>query len=101
MSKLKRAFKYFDRYAKGLGPVYKHSGSFETSCGGICSIISFFILAWWLITEIYSQFINPSYDISQSTGLVQSHDGTFDDWQLAQDALIITARIQTTDSSIS
>ena len=62
-------FKYFDRYSKGVAPVYKHSGSFDTSMGGICSIISFIILAWWLVTEIYTGFISPSYETGVKTSL--------------------------------
>ena len=60
-------FKYFDRYSKSVTLTYRQKGSFETSCGGICSIISFFILGWWLFTELYSKFVkSPTFSISES-----------------------------------
>ena len=58
-------FKFFDRYSKNVTLTYRQKGSFDTSCGGIMSIISFFILAWWLATELISKFIlSPSYATS-------------------------------------
>ena len=101
MGTVKRFFKGFDRYAKGVAPMYKHSGSFETSCGGICSIISFVILAWWFITEIYSQFYNPAYDISKSTSLVQAEDGTYQTYNLKREELLTTVRIQSSNEDIT
>ena len=62
--------KGFDRYANGVTMSYRHVGSFPTTVGGIASIVSWFILSWWLATEIYSNYINPSYTTTSSTRLV-------------------------------
>ena len=62
---LEAFFKYFDRYSKPVTLTYRQKGSFETSCGGIMSVISFFILGWWLATELLSKFIlSPTYEVS-------------------------------------
>ena len=53
---LKKFFKRFDRYSKPVTLTYRQKGSFDTSCGGFFSIISFIILAWWLATELISKF---------------------------------------------
>ena len=67
---VKGFFKYFDRYSKSVTLTYRQKGSFDTTVGGIMSIISFFILGWWLATELISKFIlSPTYVISTKQGL--------------------------------
>ena len=67
---LKKFFKHFDRYSKPVTLTYRQKGSFDTSCGGLCSIVSFFILGWWLLSELVSKFlIQATYATSESTSL--------------------------------
>ena len=69
-------FKGFDRYAKNVTLSYKRSGSFETSIGGICSIMSFTLLTYWVCVNIWDTFAPPGkFSTSHSTSLVQEYDG--------------------------
>ena len=38
---------------------YKKKGSYETSIGGCCTILSFTLLAYWLMVNIYDTFAPP------------------------------------------
>lgn len=71
-------FKRYDRYAKNVTLTYKKSGAFETSCGGLATIISFTILAYWLAVNIAYAFIDyGSYTTSTATQLTQATDGSY------------------------
>ena len=61
--------KGFDRYANGVTLSYRHVGSFPTAVGGIASIVSWIILTWWLVTEIYDNYIHPSYTTTVAESL--------------------------------
>ena len=58
-SSIQRFFKSFDRYSKPIGLTYKQKGTFETSMGGCCSIITFFIFAAWLAMEFRDVYMPP------------------------------------------
>ena len=92
--------KGFDKYSNGVTLSYRHSGSFPTSIGGICSIISWIILTWWFATEIYSNYINPSYTTTLATTLVQRDNGTYPVYKFEHDELIITYNITSTNIMI-
>ena len=49
-------FKSYDRYAKNVSLSYKGKGSFPTAWGGLCSIISFIILAYWMVVNVFYTF---------------------------------------------
>ena len=67
--------KRYDRYAKPVSLTYKKSGSFETSCGGILSILSFIILAYWLVVNIFfAIYQNGTFAVSSQTVLTQQAD---------------------------
>jgi len=58
-------FKRYDRYAKNVNLTYKKKGAFATSIGGVCSIISFVLLAYWLaVNLIYAVKDNGSFTTS-------------------------------------
>lgn len=52
-------FKNNDRYAKNVTLLYKRKGVFETPIGGICTIISFTLLSYWLLVNIIDTFKAP------------------------------------------
>ena len=62
-------FKRFDRYSANVSLNYKHSGKYETTCGGICSIISFLMLSYYLILQFYGFFHDKDFNTSQSESL--------------------------------
>jgi hypothetical protein len=56
---------------------YKRSGVFETSIGGVCSIFSFIILAYWLIVNIaFAIYDHGSFATASGTKLTQKSDGS-------------------------
>ena len=69
-------FKRFDRYSKPIGLTYKQKGTFETSAGGICSIITFFIFVAWFAIEFIDVDMPPG-KFTTVTGmtLTQGDDG--------------------------
>ena len=77
-SSLQKFFKSFDRYSKPIGLTYKKSGTFETSIGGICSIITFFIFAAWWTTELIDVYLPPGkFTTTVGENLAQLADGQF------------------------
>ena len=61
-------FKSCDWYAKNVTLTYKKSGAFETSVGGLCTILSFIILTYWLAVNIfYSLYNYGSFAASATT----------------------------------
>ena len=95
-TRIESFFKYFDRYSKSVTMTYRQKGSFDTSCGGIMSIISFFILGWWLATEIVSKFIiSPTYAISTKQSLTQESNLDFPLYELESRQFFVTYRMMT------
>ena len=91
-------FKRFDRYSKPIGLTYKQAGTFETSAGGICSIITFFIFAIWLATEFIDVYLPPGkFTTTDGMTLTQSEDGSFPVYNMEADQFNVAYRAVTTD----
>jgi hypothetical protein len=69
--KLGRFLKGFDKYSKSVSLKYKRAGAFKTSCGGIASIITFFIFLSWFIIEIVDVYIEGKWLSTYSQKLTQ------------------------------
>ena len=77
-SSVQKFLKGYDRYAKNVTLTYKRSGSFETSIGGCCSIVSFTLLAYWLIVNVLDTFSFPGkFSSKTSVKLIQEEDGIY------------------------
>lgn len=50
----------FDWYAKPVTLTYNQQKEFKTIPGGICSIISFFILGFYIISN-FVKYVDPDY----------------------------------------
>ena len=62
--------KGYDRYAKAVSLTYLRSGTYRTGAGGICSMISFALLFYWLAVNIfYALYQYGSYTVSSSESL--------------------------------
>ena len=96
-------FKRFDRYSKPIGLTYKQKGTFETSAGGICSIITFFIFATWLSLEVVDVYLPPGkFTATSGMSLTQAEDGSFPAYNITQDQLNIIYKATTkTGSALS
>ena len=91
-------FKRFDRYSKPIGLTYKQAGTFDTSAGGICSIITFFIFAAWLTTEFIDVYLPPGkYTTTEGMTLTQAEDGSFPVYRMAPEELSVAYRAVSTD----
>ena len=91
-------FKRFDRYSKPIGLTYKQAGTFETSAGGICSIITFFIFAFWLTTEFIAVYLPPGkFTTTPGVTLTETADGGWPVYNLTSDDLNVVYRAVTTD----
>jgi len=70
--------KGYDRYAKGISLTYMRSGSYRTGAGGICSIISFCLLFYWVCVNVFFSFYNHgTYTTSASSSLTQNSAGVY------------------------
>ena len=69
-----------DFYASNVSLLYKRSGVFGTSIGGICSIISFVLLAYWLAVNIWSTLAPPGQftDLVSMMVVETTPDGIYD-----------------------
>ena len=82
--------KRYDRYAKNVTLTYKKSGSFETSIGGICSILSFLLLFYWLLVNFFYAFYDyGTYTTESNTILTQEGDGSYPLYELDKFDLFI------------
>ena len=82
--------KRYDRFAKNVTLTYKKSGSFETSCGGIASIITFLMLAYWLAVNLFFTIFNyGTFTTSSQTSLTQDIDGSYPLYELKSFDLFI------------
>ena len=82
-------WKQFDRYANPVTLTYLKKGKYETAAGGICSIFSFTLLAYWLVVNVFYALANyGSYTVSTKTGLVRGSDG-FPEFKLTDQELSV------------
>ena len=51
---------------------YKKRNSFQTSCGGLASIITFGIFLSWIVIEIIDVYIKGSFTKTETIQLTQS-----------------------------
>ena len=95
-------FKKYDGYAKNVSLSYKRSSSFETSIGGICSILSFTILTYWLAINIWDTFTPPGkYSTSESLKLLQTDDSVYPETKIPIDRLFSTYTITSSSSDVT
>ena len=89
-SKPSRFFKRYDGYAKNVTLTYKKSGTYDTSCGGLASIVTFIMLFYWLLINcFYAIYDNGSFVYQKNTRLVQNADGSYPEYILEQYDLFI------------
>ena len=50
--KAHKFFQSFDRYAEVVSLKYKKNNRFETSAGGVFTIISIIVVVYWVVTNI-------------------------------------------------
>ena len=94
MSKARRFFQSFDRYAQVVSLTYKKSGKFETAMGGCVTIISFFVLIYWVIINLlYSIADDGSFQTSFVTQVTQESDGEFPIFETTGNDLFIAYRL--------
>ena len=93
--------KKYDRYAKNVTLSYKKSGSFETSIGGVCSIITFVILSYFLLYNLIETFLPPGdFSTSTSVKLSQDADGVYTELNIDMQQLFIAYDLRITDNTI-
>ena len=95
-------FKRYDGYAKNVSLSYKKSSSFETSIGGMCSILSFTILSYWLCVNVWDTFSPPGkYSTSESTKLLQAEDSVYPESSIPMKNLFTTYTISSNNSTVT
>ena len=77
-SSVRSFLKRYDRYAKGVNLSYKRSTNYETSIGGMCSIISFTLLTYWVAVNTWDTFKPPGKFDSSSSIKLQDVDSDND-----------------------
>ena len=64
--------KGFDGYSKTVTLKYKKKGAFQTSCGGLASIITFAFFVSWIVIEVVDVYVRGKFEMTESTVLTQS-----------------------------
>ena len=83
--------KKYDRYDKVVTLSYKKQGSYATSIGGICTIISFCLLTYWVAVNIWFTFAPPGqFSTTESQSLIQAIDGKFPELYIPLESLFTT-----------
>ena len=101
-SDLQSFIKGFDRYAKNVSLAYKKKGSFETSIGGICSIIAFVLLSYMVVISLLELFMDKGkYSTSESIKLAQKDDGTYGPVPVSFNRLFSTFNFQSLSDDIT
>ena len=60
-SSTQKFLKGWDGYSKSVTLKYKKKGAFQTSCGGLASIITFAILLSWVVIEIIDAYVEGKF----------------------------------------
>ena len=96
MSRTRKFFQSFDRYADYVSLTYKKSDRIETSAGGIASIIIFILLAYWVMVNIFfTVYDNGVFSTYSSISVTQQADGNFPQFDLNKHELFISYRVNT------
>lgn len=63
--------KGYDRYSKAVSLTYLKSGSYRTGAGGICSIIGFILITWFVGVNVWDT-LKPvgSNSVSRKSALI-------------------------------
>ena len=70
-SSCQKFVKSFDRYDKTVSLKYKKKGMYATSIGGVCSIMTFTFLVYWLAVNVWFTFVPPgAFKTSNSMRLI-------------------------------
>ena len=87
-------FKSYDRYASSVSLTYLKSGTYQTSAGGVCSIISFIILMYWLVVNIfYAIYDHGSYTVSTQIMMAQDEEGVYPVYEMDDKEFLVTYNI--------
>ena len=83
--------KSVDRYAKSVTLTYLKSGTYRTPIGGCCTIISFLILFYWLVVNIFYSLANHgSYSVQSQTSRLQDASGNYPVFELSQTEFLVS-----------
>ena len=100
--RFRKFIKGYDRYSKPVTLTYNHAGSFNTTCGGIATIVTSLIFCAWIVLEIMEVFaFGGKY--SQSTKISTIYDiddGQYPVYEFEIDDLLMTSRLISNDPNI-
>ena len=83
--------KGYDRYAKAVSLTYLRSGTYRTHAGGICTMIGFCLLFYWVCVNVfYALHDYGTYSTSESIKLSQGADGTYPLYSIDAREFLIT-----------
>ena len=83
--------KGYDRYAKAVSLTYLRSGTYRTHAGGICTMIGFCLLFYWVCVNVfYALHDYGTYSTSEATKLSQNSDGDYPLYELSEQEFLIS-----------
>ena len=99
-SKFRTFIKGYDRYSKPVTLTYNSKGGFRTTCGGIATIVTFFMFLVWFCLEILEVY---NGEVSSSTKIRTTYNSEterYPIWNLTQYDLLITSKLVSTDPEV-
>ena len=92
--------KGFDHYSKTVTLKYKKKGAFQTSCGGIASIITLGIFIAWITIEFVDVYIRDKFEIYTDIKLTQQVNGEYPTYFIQQEDLFTTFSLVNYDGDL-
>ena len=93
--------KGFDKYSKSVSLKYKRAGAFKTSCGGIATIITFFIFLSWFIIEVIDVYVRGKFITSSRQTLTELTNGLYPTYEIEQRQLFTTFALRDVDDTLT
>ena len=99
-SKFRTFIKGYDRYSKPVTLTYNSKGGFRTTCGGIATIVTFFMFLIWFCLELLGAYTGEIISSSKTITTFDSETERYPTWNLTLYDLLITSRLESTDPEV-
>jgi len=94
-------FHQFDRYANPVTLTYNQQRSLKSVPGGVCSIITFILLWYYIIATLTDRIVKPTYYETAETDVVYGDGAVPSIFNITQDQLHFYAGVSSYNDTIA
>ena len=92
--------KEFDRFGQPVGLTYKNNPSYNTSIGGVMTMLTFFIFMTWLAMEVIDVYMPPGkHTVKSSLGVTQKLNSSWPLESLSQSDFFVAYSLKAVENS--